>query len=54
LLSVRVSKSQSAAAVIEHGVTDFTPPQAGTIHIELRQAQVRIEDNAQPFSCEHR
>jgi hypothetical protein len=29
-------------------VTDFNQPQPGTIHIELRQAQVRIEGNADP------
>ena len=48
LLPVRVSESQSAPAVVEHGVTDFIQPQPGTIHIELRQAQVRIEGNADP------
>ena len=48
LLSVRVSESKSAPVVVEHGVTDFSQPQPGTIHIELRQAQVRIEGNADP------
>jgi transposase len=48
LLPVRVSESKSAPVVVEHGVTDCSPPQSGTIHIELRQAQVRIEGNADP------
>jgi transposase len=46
LLPVRVSESKSAPVVVEHRVTDFSQPQPGTIHIELRQAQVRIEGNA--------
>lgn len=48
LLPVRVSESKSAPVVVEHGVTDCSPPRSGTIHIELRQAQVRIEGNADP------
>ncbi len=48
LLAVRVSESKSAPVVVEHGVTDCSPPQSGTIHIEPRQAQVRIEGNADP------
>lgn len=48
LLPVRVSQSKSAPVVVEHRVTDFSQPQSGTIHIELRQAQVRIEGNADP------
>ena len=48
LLPVRVSESKSAPVVVEHRVTDFSQPQPGTIHIELRQAQVRIEGNADP------
>jgi transposase len=48
LLPVRVSQSKSAPVVVEHGVRDFSQPQPGTIHIELRQAQVRIEGNADP------
>jgi len=31
---------------VEHGSADFAKPRPGTIHIELRQAQVRIEGNA--------
>jgi transposase len=46
LLPVRVSERNSAPVVVEHTVTDVSQPQAGTIHIELRQAQVRIEGNA--------
>jgi transposase len=48
LLPVRVSESTSAPVVVEHRVTDISQPQPGTIHIELRQAQVRIEGNADP------
>ena len=48
LLPVRVSESKSAPVVVEQRVTDFSQPQSGTIHIELRQAQVRIEGNADP------
>ena len=48
LLPVRVSESKSAPVVVEHRVADFPQPQPGTIHIELRQAQVRIEGNADP------
>jgi len=32
----------------ERGCTDFDSSQASTIHIELRQAQVRIEGRADP------
>jgi transposase len=48
LLPVRVSESKSMPVIVEHRVADCSPPQAGTIHIELRQAQVRIEGNADP------
>jgi transposase len=48
LLPVRVSESKSAPVVVEHRVTDLSQPQPGTIHIELRQAQMRIEGNADP------
>jgi transposase len=48
LLPVRVSESQSAPAVVEHRATGVSQSQPGTIHIELRQAQVRIEGNADP------
>ncbi len=46
LLPVRVSEGKSAPVVVEHRVTDCSQPQPGTIHIELRQAQVRIEGSA--------
>jgi len=48
LLPVRVSESKSAPVVVEHRVTDVFQPQSGTIHIELRHAQVWIEGNADP------
>lgn len=48
LLPVRVSESTSAPVVVEPRVTDVSPLPSGTIHIELRQAQVRIEGNADP------
>jgi transposase len=48
LLPVRVSESKSAPLVVEHRATDVSQPQPGTIHIELRQMQVRIEGNADP------
>ena len=48
LLPVRVSESRAPPVMVEHRVTDFPQPQPGTIHIELRQAQVRIEGNADP------
>jgi transposase len=48
LLPVRVSESTSAPVVVEHRVTDTSQPQPGTIHIELQQAQVRIEGKADP------
>lgn len=47
LLPVRVSESASVPAAIQP-TADFAPSQAGTIHIEMRQAQVRIEGNADP------
>jgi transposase len=45
-LPVRVSENTAAPVVIEPGLSEVTRPQSGTIHIELRQAQVRIEGNA--------
>jgi transposase len=47
LLPVRVSESLPAPPA-ERGSADFPKPQPGTIHIELRQAQVRIEGSADP------
>jgi len=46
LLPVRVS--ESSPVVEEHPVAAFAKAQSGTIHIELRQAQVRIEGDADP------
>ena len=48
LLPVRVSESKSVPITIEHHPSDFPPTQPSTIHIELRQAQVRIEGSADP------
>jgi transposase len=51
LLPVRVSESKSAPVALEpvkNGLPAVAQPQAGTIYIELRQAQVRIEGNADP------
>ena len=45
LLPVRVSESLPVP-LPECGSADFPRPQAGKIHIELRQAQVRIEGDA--------
>jgi transposase len=47
LLPVRVSEGKSAAAVVEPEAVGF-PPTPGTIHIELQQAQVRIEGGVDP------
>jgi transposase len=47
LLSVRVSESLPAP-LPERGSADFPKPQPSTIHIELKQAQVRIEGSADP------
>ena len=46
LLPVRVSESLPATPPVERSSADF--PKPGTIHIELRQAQVRIEGSADP------
>jgi len=48
LLPVRVSESKLASVAIEPPQVEVAQPQRGTIHIELRQAQVRIEGNADP------
>ena len=51
LLPVRVRERKSAPVEVEPvatRVTDVVPAQPGTIHIELRQAQMRIEDSADP------
>lgn len=48
LLPVRVSESLPTSVSVERGSADCLKPQSGTIHIELRQAQVRIEGSADP------
>lgn len=48
LLPVRVNESKSAAVAIEPVLTGVAQVQRGTIHIELRQAQVHIEGSADP------
>jgi transposase len=48
LLPVRVSERKPAPVVVEAAATDFPQPQSSTIHIELRQAQVRIEGQVDP------
>jgi hypothetical protein len=48
LLPVRVSESLSTPLPVERRSADGTKPEPGTIHIELRQAQVRIEGSADP------
>jgi transposase len=47
LLPVRVSETLPAV-LPGRGSADFPNPQPGTIHVELRQAQVRIEGSADP------
>src|SRR6266487_92578 len=46
LLPVRVNESLPAPLPVERESADFEKPQPGTIHIELRQAHVRIEGSA--------
>jgi transposase len=48
LLPVRVSDRESAPAGVEHRSGDVPIASLSTIHIEFRQAQVRIEGNADP------
>jgi len=51
LLPVRVSESKSAPVVVgpsDFGLPEVAQPERSTIHIELRQAQVRIEGSADP------
>jgi transposase len=48
LLPVRVSESKAAAVAIEPPSPAVAPLQRGTIHVEFRQAQVRIEGSADP------
>ncbi|GAC1438291.1 MAG: transposase [Terriglobales bacterium] len=46
LLPVHMSESLPAPLPVDRRSADFAKPQPGTIHIELRQAQVRIEGSA--------
>jgi transposase len=48
LLPVRLSENLPAPVQVERTTTDFPKVQPGTIHIELRQAKVRIEGSADP------
>jgi transposase len=51
LLPVRVSEGKSARVGVEPvatGLTAVVPAQAGMIHIELGQVQVRIEGSVDP------
>jgi transposase len=48
LLPVRVSESLPAPIAVEQAAADVPKAQPCTIHIELRQAQVRIEGSADP------
>lgn len=48
LLPVRVTESLPASIAVEHAVADLPKTQPSTIHIKLRQAQVRIEGSADP------
>lgn len=48
LLPVRVSEGLPTPVAVERSCEDFPKPQSGTIHIELRQAQVRIEGSVDP------
>jgi transposase len=51
LLPVRVSESKAAPVVVEpveSHIRDVAQPQRSMIHIELRQAHVRIEGSADP------
>ncbi len=48
LLPVQVSESEAGSVVVEPSGGGFSHPAAGTIYIELRQAEIRIEGNADP------
>ncbi len=48
LLPVRVSESKAAAVAIEPAFCEIAQPPRSTIHIEFREAQVRIEGSADP------
>jgi transposase len=48
LLPVRVSETLPTPVSVEHRVAGLPRTQSGTIHVELRQAQIRIEGSADP------
>jgi len=48
LLPVRVSESKAAAVAMEPPLAEVVQPQRGTIHVEFRQAHVRIEGSVDP------
>ena len=48
LLPVHVRESLPTPVAIETGPGDFGKAQPGTIHIELKQVQIRIEGSADP------
>jgi len=48
LLPVRVNESVPAPLPVKSSSADFPKPQPGTIHIELRQAQLHIEGSVDP------
>ena len=48
LLPVQVSESQAGSVVVEPSGGGCSQPAAGRIYIELREAQMRIEGNADP------
>ena len=48
LLPVRISETLPTPVPVEHGASDLAGTQSSTIHVELRQAQIRIEGSADP------
>ncbi len=48
LLPVRVRENETSRVMVERGSVDLPKPQPGTIRIDMRQAQVRIEGSADP------
>jgi len=48
LLPVRVSESLATQVAVESRCINVPKSQSGTIHLELRQAKVRIEGSADP------
>jgi transposase-like protein len=48
LLPARVQRETSPATITLSAPRSFAPSPSGTIHVEMRQAQVRLEGNADP------